>query len=367
MICSNCGQENQSSTKFCMACGTPIAPAIVATEPGNKKPSPNWLKIGGIGCGGLIALFVMLAIVSTIYTKNVMKELDKADNLWKSGDKKAAVEIYKKRLDMTLTGHEDRTSMMYERVIEFELENGNHSAARMYIENALDKKVDLSLDSKEGKKLLAEVKEERAKKEREKKEEKERREAAKKVEKESANNPEQSKQRKPNHKDNGISTRDESVASSDSDKKENKGNKKCKGKEVYDMYTKETKCVKSEKREVESDQNAEKPSIKVSAVQLFNEYKSNEVAADKKYRDKIIEVTGTVVEIGKDMLSDEPNVKLAVGQNDMGLSDVTCTFRSKHTDELAALSKGQDITVRGKGAGFILGVSVAIHYCEVVN
>ena len=125
--------------------------------------------------------------------------------------------------------------------------------------------------------------------------------------------------------------------------------------------------AQSELKTASAEKKSKGPAVRVSSVDLFRAYNENEVAADKKYRDKMIEVSGTIQEIGKDLLTDEPNVRLSSGENDMGITSVSCTFRSEHSDELAELKKGQQITLRGKGAGFNIGIEVMVHYCEVVK
>ena len=89
--------------------------------------------------------------------------------------------------------------------------------------------------------------------------------------------------------------------------------------------------------------------LKVSASQLFQDYKGNEVAADEKYKDKTLEIAGTVDSIGKDIL-DEIYVTLKGGGQFEFLS-VQCFFEDKYKSEAARLSKGQGITVRGRCEG----------------
>jgi len=117
-----------------------------------------------------------------------------------------------------------------------------------------------------------------------------------------------------------------------------------------------------------SEKPVAKDVVKVSSIQLFSDYEDNQVAADQKYKGKWIEVNGSILEIGKDMLTDEPNVKLSSGKNDMGFSGVTCTFRSEHSSDLAQMSKGQFVTLRGKCDGAVIqGVDVQLHYCEIAK
>lgn len=90
------------------------------------------------------------------------------------------------------------------------------------------------------------------------------------------------------------------------------------------------------------------PAKAVSALELFNAYEANEIAADQAYKDQRLEVSGVIEGIDSD-LSDEPVVKLSAG-----------TFQSVHVQDLtqtvaASLSKGQQITVTCIGGGEVVG------------
>ena len=61
-VCSNCGSGNAEGAQFCRSCGTPFQEP--AEEPANR--SRKFLKWGGIGCGGLIGIIVIFAIISAI-------------------------------------------------------------------------------------------------------------------------------------------------------------------------------------------------------------------------------------------------------------------------------------------------------------
>ena len=108
------------------------------------------------------------------------------------------------------------------------------------------------------------------------------------------------------------------------------------------------------------DEEAEKevvskgPAHKVSARRLWAEYDENGVAADQKYKDKIIEVTGVVDTIDKD-ITDTIYIKLKTGQYS---SMAYCYLAAKHTNEAASLRKGQTITLRGKCDGKLMGINL---------
>lgn len=90
--------------------------------------------------------------------------------------------------------------------------------------------------------------------------------------------------------------------------------------------------------------------IEISADDLYSAYKENEVAADQKYKNKMLEISGTVNSIGKD-ITDTIYITLETGEL---LNSVQCYFKNSEADAVASLSKGQEITVIGKCTGLTL-------------
>ena len=100
---------------------------------------------------------------------------------------------------------------------------------------------------------------------------------------------------------------------------------------------------------VTSDSN---PSVIISASKLYKEYNENEIAADEKYKGKIIEVTGVIRDIGNDIM-DNAYITL-VGDEYFG--DIQCYFNEKSV--VAKLSKGKRITVIGSCSGLMINVQI---------
>jgi hypothetical protein len=94
------------------------------------------------------------------------------------------------------------------------------------------------------------------------------------------------------------------------------------------------------------------PDLSVSAAELYTDYKANEVAADQRYKDRVIEVTGRVDNIGKDIM-DTMYVTLDTGEM---IGSIQCMFGTEHANSLAGLSKGQSVTIQGKCAGKMMNV-----------
>ncbi len=74
----------------------------------------------------------------------------------------------------------------------------------------------------------------------------------------------------------------------------------------------------------------------------MKEYQSNEIAADSKYKGKLIEIYGTVESVGKDIFGD-PYVAL----KGVGFFCVQCFFGNEFLPELAKVKKGDFIFVKG--------------------
>lgn len=114
---------------------------------------------------------------------------------------------------------------------------------------------------------------------------------------------------------------------------------------------------------VEREVARQNPSYDLSSYQLYEEYKANEIAADQKYKGKILAVTGEIDSIGKD-ITDTIYITL---KGDEYFGSVQCLFPKKSENKVAALSKGQYVTVRGKCLGkmMIVALSGCILYTSV--
>ena len=109
------------------------------------------------------------------------------------------------------------------------------------------------------------------------------------------------------------------------------------------------------------------PPIIVAPEQLYSDYAANEVAADEKYKDKIVLLTGIVTNITKDDLVDDISITLLTSSySNSILSGIECIFSNDHIKETAKLVKGQKITIKGKCEGLSVG-AVMINGCSIVT
>src|SRR3989344_5722610 len=100
---------------------------------------------------------------------------------------------------------------------------------------------------------------------------------------------------------------------------------------------------------------------KVTAKQIVDDYKANEVSADAKYKGKEFEISGVVETIGKDIM-DTPYIALESYEYAI-VDKVQCMFNKGSEAELATVSKGQKITFKGEISGK-LG-NILVKRCEI--
>ena len=95
--------------------------------------------------------------------------------------------------------------------------------------------------------------------------------------------------------------------------------------------------------------------MELTVEELLSAYQSDGVAADAKFANKILKLTGvaTMIDV-KDML-DTHNIRLTGAERNL-LQSVRCMFAKKHAEALKQLTTGQTITVQGKYDGSIIEV-----------
>jgi len=118
---------------------------------------------------------------------------------------------------------------------------------------------------------------------------------------------------------------------------------------------------------LDTDEGAEKisvatPDYVLSADTLFKAYDQNSVAADAKYEDKIVKVSGTIQSIGKDITD---TAYLVIGGSGF-LDGVQCMLPRGQENLVASVSKGQYVTLKGKVSGQIMG-NVLVNNCSFSN
>lgn len=103
--------------------------------------------------------------------------------------------------------------------------------------------------------------------------------------------------------------------------------------------------------------------IELSAHDLWAAYDENEVNADNLYKKKTISVTGTVFEIGKDLLTGTPFIALKAGDS-LGIYNIQCFFQdSREHEKVAEVRDGDKITITGKCEG--KSINVLLRDCSL--
>jgi DNA/RNA endonuclease YhcR with UshA esterase domain len=102
---------------------------------------------------------------------------------------------------------------------------------------------------------------------------------------------------------------------------------------------------------------AKADALKIKASALFNEYSTNEQTANQKYLEKILEVTGEVTSITKNV---EGQTVILLKTNDP-MFGVNCTMEEKNI----VLKEGDAVTIKGICTGYL--TDVVLIRCYKVN
>ncbi|QTD42706.1 hypothetical protein [Sporosarcina sp. Te-1] len=112
----------------------------------------------------------------------------------------------------------------------------------------------------------------------------------------------------------------------------------------------ENKVEQVKPKEKENKDEKQEEIIKITALNLHQQYEDNEVAADLKYKDKQLEVTG-VISDSESILLEEHTYYWILG----ALSKILkCFLKKEKKKKIAELSKGQTVTAIGTGGGLII-------------
>lgn len=101
----------------------------------------------------------------------------------------------------------------------------------------------------------------------------------------------------------------------------------------------------------------EKP-IAIAATSLTKEYDGNELAADGKYKGKLVAVSGKITDIADTF----GNVTVQLEGHDI-VHTVMCNFNDAERSNVAKLTKGQQVTLTGRVEGSTAGLYVGLQKC----
>ena len=102
----------------------------------------------------------------------------------------------------------------------------------------------------------------------------------------------------------------------------------------------------------------------ITVEELYSAYSADEMAADAKFTDKILKITGVVDRIIVNDVHDIYYIILASAEKKEQWN-VRCTFDKKYGAQLNRLTTGQTVTVRGKYDGY--KVNILMRDCVLVS
>ena len=108
-----------------------------------------------------------------------------------------------------------------------------------------------------------------------------------------------------------------------------------------------------------TDMAKAKPDFLISASALQKAFELDEIAASKKYINKILEVSGKITSVKP---ADKNVVSISL-LTESDISSVICTFPA--ISDPAKFTNGNEITLRGECSGFLM--DVLMNNCAVIN
>jgi hypothetical protein len=110
------------------------------------------------------------------------------------------------------------------------------------------------------------------------------------------------------------------------------------------------------------------PVATVKAGDLLKEYNGNVLAADAKYKGKLIQVSGKFSSVQKVPLTERYVLQLAPEDaGDLDVNQVQCVLDPSATGEAAKLQAGQTISVQGTCDGTPVPGQVKMSGCKLVK
>lgn len=109
----------------------------------------------------------------------------------------------------------------------------------------------------------------------------------------------------------------------------------------------------------------EKPAYTLTATELFADFSEDEQAGYEKYGDKVIEVSGEIVEINE---GEKQQLTIVLGDV---LEGVSCAIADEemqeNKDKVSGLSTGDNVTLKGKCDGMDMIMGVVLTRCFIIE
>lgn len=113
--------------------------------------------------------------------------------------------------------------------------------------------------------------------------------------------------------------------------------------------------------EPESPPVVEEPVATTTAIKFYNDYTSNNLAAEQKYNDHLVKLTGVIKSIGRDILS-KPYIVLMA--DEYGIYGIQCMVNDGALTRVTEVSIGDTVTMVGRVADNAIG-SIILKDCSI--
>jgi hypothetical protein len=99
----------------------------------------------------------------------------------------------------------------------------------------------------------------------------------------------------------------------------------------------------------------------LDATDLYQEYETDQLAADRKYKGKVVLISGAVKYVDRDVVG---TLFLTLRGNDL-LGSVQCYFGDDYAAKLAHLRPGDIVEIQGRCTGLV--INVLLKECSIVK
>ncbi len=125
--------------------------------------------------------------------------------------------------------------------------------------------------------------------------------------------------------------------------------------EEVQEYEPETEPETELTQEPEPEPELEPAEMELTVEDMLSAYETDDVAADERFINKILRLTGVVSAIDVKDVLDINSIRLTGIAGDP-LQSVQCMFGKKHSSALTQLEKGQTVTVQGRYSGSLIAM-----------
>ena len=108
------------------------------------------------------------------------------------------------------------------------------------------------------------------------------------------------------------------------------------------------------------DVNDVSPEVKISWSDLVNSFEKDEIKASALYLDKVIEVSGTIV----DLSESDKSLVIVLGDSDKDIS-VICQIQDTELEDVPKVAIGDELVIKGLCTGYLMDVMLI--RCKIIN